>query len=124
MATYNSPSDLPSRVRGPIQRLVRDDERFVMAARSPGLLKRWLPYFVVTDQRLIRYRKSGLSEEIDETSFAGITNTSFKGTRAGGKVTLEGAGVHESYSVGGEAARALADAIRDELSRTDQARPA
>jgi len=119
MAIYNSLDELDTKARQQIESLLLPEESFVLAARSAGFFARFFPYFIVTNERLIRYRKLWFSEYLSDIDLARVSQVDYR-TQAMGKaseIELEGPGVDEEFQFAGGDGRELATAIRAQLTQ-------
>lgn len=120
MVVYDHISDLPPDPREAITDMLRSDEALLVAVREEKLLSRLSPFFVLTDRRLIRYRKRwlGYSEEMSDTPLDRLSHINWQEANFGktGDLELRGPEFEESIALLGDDGRALADALRDQLA--------
>ena len=121
MASYQTLSDLPDGIRQRVVDALAPDEEFVVAVREEKLLARFNPFWIVTDRRLIRYRKRwlGFSDVLSDTVFERLSHVGWRESNFGrtGKLELTAPEYERTLSFLGGDGRVLADAIRAQRAR-------
>lgn len=124
MTVYQEKSSLPSDAQNMVDDTLAADEQFNIAVREEKLLKQLSPYYILTNRRLIRYRKHllGLSETVSDTPLNLVSRVNWNEENLGksGDLELRGPELHESVTLLGGDGRALAEALRTQVANQKQ----
>ena len=124
MTVYVRLDELEPSHRRTIADLLTDGEEFIIAIREEKLLTILSPFYVLTDQRIIRYRKRwlGYSETVSDTPLRLVSRIGWSEQNFGktGDLELRGPELEESIALLGNDGRAFANAARDQLAEQKQ----
>ena len=124
MTVYQEKSSLPSDAQNMVDDTLAADEQFNIAVREEKLLKQLSPYYILTNRRLIRYRKHllGLSETVSDTPLNLVSRVNWNEENLGksGDLELRGPKLHESVTLLGGDGRALVEALRTQVANQKQ----
>ena len=84
---------------GPIASMISDGESFVKSAKGAKGSGKSRAQFVLTDQKLIRYKKGLLSESTDTYRLTNISAVDFSSTPFKRILSISGSGVDEDFGL-------------------------
>lgn len=115
MATYETLQELPEDARERLRSSLMPNESFEVAFRDEKLLGNLKPFFIVTDRRLITYKKVWRSEEFSDTLLDRLSRVGYDKNPGAGTLELVGTEIEESYSLFNATGQPLADTLREQI---------
>lgn len=112
MAAYRQLDDFDRKTQRKIEALLRDGEEFLGAIDTfDAFIPRRRTKLVLTDARLIEYRRGFIQESTTDYDLEKISAISFDRGLVRRKLEIEGTGIDETYTVDPDGGRAFANAL-------------